>query len=163
MASLRATRNPPTAAAFEGPLRIDLLTAGETVDLCGVIAASVSLVVQNKNSVETTRFRAEIRLAPDLSRMDCDLGNLVELAWKQGRDDPERARFDANDEKALAADDPGLRALWFVDEQPTMGAAPIHRTAEAIVEPSKGAAGPARVATRVVRAMSSGGNAVTGW
>jgi hypothetical protein len=103
--------DPPTAAAFEGPLRIDVLTAGETVDLCGVITASARLVVQNKNGAEAVRFRAEIQLAPDLSRMEHDLGNLVERTWRQGRDDPDRARFDADDEKALGPN--GAGRVWF--------------------------------------------------
>jgi hypothetical protein len=103
--------DPPTAAAFEGPLRVDVLTAGETVDLCGVIAASVRLVVRNKNGAEAARFRAEIQLAPDLSRMERDLGDLVERAWRQGRDSPEHAQFDANDEEALRPN--GAGRVWF--------------------------------------------------
>src|SRR5579872_4536387 len=104
--------DPPTAAAFEGPLRVDVLTAGETVDLCGVIAASVRLVVRNKNGAEAVRFRAEIQLAPDLSRMERDLGDLVERAWRQGRDHPEHASFDTNDERALRPDG-AVGRVWF--------------------------------------------------
>ena len=93
--------DPPTAATFEGPLRADVLTPGETVDLCGVISASVRLVVQNRNGGETVRFRAEIQFAPDLSRIEYDLRNLVESTWRQGRDHPERLLFDAKDAHAL--------------------------------------------------------------
>ena len=99
--------DPPTAAAFEGPLRVDVLTPGETVDLCGVIAASVRLVVRNKNSAEAVRFRAEVQLAPDLSRMERDLGNLVDCTWREGRDHPERLAFNARDAEALSPDQPG--------------------------------------------------------
>ena len=103
--------DPPTAAAFEGPLRVDVLTPGETVDLCGVIAASIRMVVQNKNGAASVRFRAEIQLAPDISRMAHDLGNLVEQAWREARDDPERSPFDEHDTTALGSAPAGR--VWF--------------------------------------------------
>ncbi len=102
--------DPPTAAAFAAPLRIDVLTAGETVDVCGVLAPSLRLVVQNR-SAEAVPFRAEIQLGPDLSRMEHHLGNIIESTWRDGRDHPERALFDANDARTLG---PGAAGrVWF--------------------------------------------------
>jgi hypothetical protein len=103
--------DPPTAAAFEGPLRVDVLTAGETVDECGVLAASVRLVVQNRRSAEAAVFRAEIQLAPDLSSMEHELGNIVESIWRRGRDHPEAALFDSHDDRALGSESHGR--VWF--------------------------------------------------
>jgi hypothetical protein len=95
--------DPPTAAAFEGPLRVDVLTAGETADVCGVIATSVRLVVTNKNATQAIRFRAEIELAPDLSRIEQDLGMLVDRTWRDSRDHPGRSLFDERDITALGS------------------------------------------------------------
>jgi hypothetical protein len=103
--------DPPTAAAFEAPLRIDVLTPGETVDLCGVISASVRLVVHNKHGADAVRFRAEIDLAQDLSRLEHDLGNIVEGTWRHGRDHPASAGFDVADERALGSGTTGR--VWF--------------------------------------------------
>ena len=77
-------RDPQTAAAFDLQ-RIDVLTAGETLDEIGLVATSVRLVVRNR-SPEPARFRAEIELSPDLERMGRALGNVVEDAWRRGRD-----------------------------------------------------------------------------
>lgn len=81
--------DPPTAAAFEKPLRVDVLTVGETLDLCGALSASVRLVVRNRSS-SPARFRAEVELMPDLPRMEQRLGNLVDDAWRKGRDEHKR-------------------------------------------------------------------------
>jgi hypothetical protein len=77
-------RDPPTAAAFDLQ-RIDVLTAGETLDEIGHVATSVRLVVRNR-STQPARFRAEIALSPDLGRMERAIGNIVEEAWRRGRD-----------------------------------------------------------------------------
>lgn len=77
-------RDPPTAAAFDLQ-RIDVLTAGETLDEIGHVAMSVRLVVRNR-SAQPARFRAEISLSPDLGRMERALGNIVEETWRRGRD-----------------------------------------------------------------------------
>lgn len=77
-------RDPPTAAAFELQ-RIDVLTAGETLDEIGYVATSVRLVVRNC-SAQAARFRAEIELLPDLASMARAIGNIVEEAWRRGRD-----------------------------------------------------------------------------
>jgi hypothetical protein len=76
--------DPPTAAAFDLQ-RIDVLTAGETLDEIGQVAMSVRLVVRNR-SERPARFRAEIDLLPDLARMERALGNIVEDTWRRGRD-----------------------------------------------------------------------------
>jgi hypothetical protein len=98
--------DPPTAAAFDRPIRVDVLTAGETVDLCGALAPCVRLVVQNR-SAETAVFRAEIELAPDLSSIEHDLGNMIEATWRQGRDYPDRPLFSPHDAHALAREPQG--------------------------------------------------------
>jgi hypothetical protein len=77
-------RDPPTAAAFD-VRRIDVLTVGETLDEIGHLAGSVRLVVYNR-SPHIARFRAQIDLEPDLSRMEHELGNIVDAAWRAGRD-----------------------------------------------------------------------------
>jgi hypothetical protein len=77
-------RDPPTAAAFD-LRRIDVLTVGETLDEIGHLAGSVRLVVYNR-SPQIARFRAQIDLEPDLSRMEHQLGNIVDAAWRAGRD-----------------------------------------------------------------------------
>jgi hypothetical protein len=86
-ADLRPTaiwRDPPTAAALELQ-RIDVLTAGETLDEVGHVATSVRLVVRNR-SPQAARFRAEIECIPDLARMERAIGNLFDAAWRRGRD-----------------------------------------------------------------------------
>jgi hypothetical protein len=86
-ADLRPTavwRDPPTAVAFDLQ-RVDVLTVGETLDEIGHLATSVRLVVRNI-SAHPARFRAEIELLPDLARMEHALGNLVDEAWRRGRD-----------------------------------------------------------------------------
>jgi hypothetical protein len=74
---------PRARAAFDLQ-RIDVLTVGETLDEIGHLAMSVRLVVRNR-SARPTRFRAEIELTPDLVRMERELGNLVDDAWRKGR------------------------------------------------------------------------------
>jgi hypothetical protein len=56
-----------------------------TLDEIGHAAASVRLVVRNRSS-QRARFRAKIDLLPDLGRMERALGNIVEDAWRRGRD-----------------------------------------------------------------------------
>ena len=73
--------NPPTAAAFDKPRRIDVLTIGETLDETGELAASVRLVVHNF-SARPARFVAEIELGPDLPKMERELGTIVDNAWR---------------------------------------------------------------------------------
>jgi hypothetical protein len=77
-------RDPPTAAAFDLH-RIDVLTAGETLDETGHLTGSVRLVVRNRSS-QVAIFRAEIELGPDLMRLERDLGNIVDDAWRRVRD-----------------------------------------------------------------------------
>jgi hypothetical protein len=62
-----------------------VLTVGETLDETGHLAASVRLVVAN-HSGHAARFRAEIELAPDLPKMQRQIGNLFDDAWRASRD-----------------------------------------------------------------------------
>ena len=77
--------NPPTAAAFDQPERIDVLTMGETLDECGHCAASVRLVVHNRSSAPA-RFVAQIELAPDVAQVERRLVEIVQRDWRAAYD-----------------------------------------------------------------------------
>jgi hypothetical protein len=78
--------DPPTAAAFgEKPERIDLLTAGETLDVAGVPRPSLRMVVRNMSRTPAI-FRAQVGLLPDRSKLEHALGNIVDDAWRTARD-----------------------------------------------------------------------------
>lgn len=75
-----------TYAAFGMPERLDVLTAGETLEATGQTVPSLRLVIKNRHGSEPARFVANVVLLPNLSKMENHLGNIVDDAWRKGRD-----------------------------------------------------------------------------
>jgi hypothetical protein len=82
--------NPPTAAAFGRPERIDVLTVGETLDLCGELAGSVRIVICNRSS-KPARFVASVDLAPNIDALKRDVVQIVERDWRAAYDEAKRS------------------------------------------------------------------------
>jgi hypothetical protein len=78
--------DPPSRALFELQ-RVDPLTAGEVLAYTAGRYALPGVLVRVRNrSAEPARFRAQIDSGPDLSRLEHQVGVLVEDAWRRGGD-----------------------------------------------------------------------------
>ena len=78
--------DPPSMARFELE-RVDPLTVGEVLAFtAGRYALPGVLVRVRSRAAEPASFRAQIESAPDLSRLEYQLGLLIEDAWSRGGD-----------------------------------------------------------------------------
>jgi len=83
--------DPPTAAAFgEKPERLDVLTAAETFDVVQVLRPSLRIVVHNLSD-EPCVYRAQVGLLPNRSKLEHELGNIVDDAWRTAHDAAKKA------------------------------------------------------------------------